>query len=321
MMNKYGELEKRNRVLEKRWKIILVIGIIFIITRPVALYIVNKRIKNATVNQHPLLDPLRKFVPADNYITNIQILRDYLHKIEGQYPDSVSVYYENINSGSNISVNKHLNLFPASLSKLVQAILIVKKIEIGTLSWNQQIKAEPSDLSSDSGTLYQRIGDNSITVEKLLEELLVNSDNTAQNIFKHYLTVDDYIKFQEETGLQDLYNEKGFISAKEYTRLLRVLYTSNYLEPENSEKILEHMSRATFKDFLSQGIPSDIKFAHKYGENLQYNIFADSGIVYVPGKPYMITVIIKGKDSSKETRDWAVGLMKEISEKAYSVSK
>lgn len=320
-MNKYGELEKRNRVLEKRWKIILVIGIIFIITRPVALYIVNKRIKNATVNQHPLLDPLRKFVPADNYITNIQILRDYLHKIEGQYPDSVSVYYENINSGSNISVNKHLNLFPASLSKLVQAILIVKKIEIGTLSWNQQIKAEPSDLSSDSGTLYQRIGDNSITVEKLLEELLVNSDNTAQNIFKHYLTVDDYIKFQEETGLQDLYNEKGFISAKEYTRLLRVLYTSNYLEPENSEKILEHMSRATFKDFLSQGIPSDIKFAHKYGENLQYNIFADSGIVYVPGKPYMITVIIKGKDSSKETRDWAVGLMKEISEKAYSVSK
>ena len=121
--------------------------------------------------------------------------------------------------------------------------------------------------------------------------------------------------------MQDLYNEKGFISAKEYTRILRLLYTSSFLQPENSQKILEFMSEATFKDFLSQGIPSDVKFAHKYGENKDYNIFADSGIVYVPDKPYMLTVIIKGEDSSEETRAWVVKLMKEISEKAYNINK
>lgn len=199
--------------------------------------------------------------------------------------------------------------------------MITKKVEKGEWTWDKELKALPEDLSSDSGTLYQTINDKPVTVEKLLEELLVNSDNTAQNIFKHYLTVDDYIKFQYATGLQDLYNEKGLISAKEYTRILRVLYTSNFLDLENSEKILEYMSGASFKEYLSQGIPSDVKFAHKYGENMEYSIFSDSGIVYVPGKPYMITVLIEGKDSTAETRMWVVGLMKEISERAYEVSK
>ncbi len=272
-------------------------------------------------SKFPMLDPLREFVPTESYVTNVQELREYLHDLGNKYPDSLSIYYENINSGSNISINKELNLFPASLSKLVQAILIVKKIENKQLSWNTEFKALPEDISSDSGTLYQSIGEGSVTVEKLLEELLVNSDNTAQNILRRQLTADDYIAFQYETGLQDLYNDEGLISAKEYTRSLRVLYTSSFLEPKNSEKILEYMSHSTFKDYLSQGIPSDVPFAHKYGENKLHNIFADSGIVYVPGKPYMITVIIKGKDSAPETKAWAIGLMKEISERVYSASK
>lgn len=268
-----------------------------------------------------MLDPARKFLPAKSYITNIEKLRTYLKELAVEYPDSISIYYENINSGANISINKDVRLFPASLSKLIQAIIITQKVEEGVLSFDQELKALPFDLSSDSGNLYQTIGDAPISVDNLLKELLVNSDNTAQNIFKHYLTFEDYSDFQNATGLQDLYNENGFISAKEYTRILRVLYTSNFLEPENSQKILQYMAQATFKDYLSQGIPSDIKFAHKYGENKDYNIFADSGIVYVPNKPYMISVIIKGKDSSSETRAWAVNLMKEISKNAYDVSK
>lgn len=313
------EIEKLSKKLKKQRIFIFILALCI----PVVAWFTPQYfgINSVKGSNFPLLDPMREFVSPESYITNIEDLRAYLQTLGDKYPDSISIYYENINSGANISVHKDLHLFPASLSKLAQAILITKKVEAGKLSWTKELTASPEDISSDSGTLYQSIGNKPVTVEKLLEELLVNSDNTAQNIFRHNLTTDDYIAFQYETGLQDLYNEKGFISAKEYTRLLRVLYTSSYLEPKNSEKILEYMSRATFKDYLSQGIPADVKFAHKYGENILNNIFADSGIVYVPGKPYMITVLIKGKDSSKETRDWVTGLMKEISEHAYNASK
>lgn len=315
-MNNNDKIEKlsKNLVLYK----VLVIVLILII--PVIYWYASR--KQTDIKSYPLLDPARAYLTPENYLINIQDLREYLHGIEEQYGDNISIYYEQINSGSNISVNKDVHLFPASLSKLVQAIIITKKVEEGSLAWDQTLKVAPEDISSLSGTLYQRVvGDSAISVEELLQELLINSDNTAQNVFRRYLAVNDYLNFQVETGLEDLYNEKGFISAKEYTRLLRVLYTSSYLEPENSEKILEYMSKSTFKDYLSQGIPSNVEFAHKYGENVEQSIFADSGIVYVPGRPYMLTVIVKGQDSSLITRDKVVKLMKEIGEYAYEASK
>ncbi len=317
--NTIDKLSKKLKLYKNGSKIVLPILFLFsfLILRHLILYGTHVKVKS-----YSLLDPARAYTTPENYILNIQELRTYLHSLEEQYPDSISIYYEQINSGSNISVNKDVHLFPASLSKLAQAILVAKKVEESVFSWDKKLKILKEDMSSDSGNLYQRVEEGSeISVEELLRELLVNSDNTAQGVFRRYLSVTDYLNFQDATGLQDLYNENGFISAKEYTRLLRVLYTSSYLEPENSEKILEYMSQSVFKDYLSQGIPSEIKFAHKYGENTQYNIFADSGIVYVPGKPYMLTVIIKGNDSSLETREWAVNLMKEISEKAYLISK
>lgn len=322
MSNNKNNLENlSNRV--KNYKVVIVVLAIAVLVLLFLVSIQFQKNKNRVVfGEFPLLDPARMFLSQKDYLLNIQDLRTYLHELEVQYPDSISIYYEQLNSGSNISVNKQLRLFPASLSKLAQAIIIAKKVEDGKLDWNQKLPILKEDLSSASGNLYKRVyaGDH-VSVEELLQELLVESDNTAQNVFRHYLEAEDYINFQNQTGLQDLYNEKGFISAKEYTRMLRVLYGSSYLEPENSQKILEYMSQASFRDYLSQGIPSGIKFAHKYGENTEYHIFADSGIVYVPGRPYMLTVIIKGKDSSLATREWAVGLMKEISLKAYEVSK
>jgi hypothetical protein len=98
-------------------------------------------------NNYSLLDPARVFVGQESYIINIQDLRTYLQELGDRYPNSISMYYEQINSGSNISINKDLRLYPASLSKLAQAIIIVKKVEEGELSWNQKLKTEKSDLS------------------------------------------------------------------------------------------------------------------------------------------------------------------------------
>src|SRR5574343_295512 len=316
MSSNINSVTNKKIMFYKRLSWILIISILILFIT----IVFSVRTKNLPKSQYKFLDPMREFMPKDAYITNIQDLRAYLNNLEQKYPENLSVYYENINTGANVSIGKDLRLFPASLSKLVQAIIVVKKIEDGKLKWDQELKPTEGDISSESGEMYKTIGSKKLTVGYLLEELLINSDNTAQNIFRHQLDIPDYISFQQATGLEDLYNEKGFISAKEYTRILRVLYTSNYLEPKNAEKILELMSRSNFKDYLSQGIPENIKFAHKYGENVQYNIFADSGIVYVKNRPYMLTVIIKGKDSSLETRNWAVGLMKEISERAYDVS-
>jgi beta-lactamase class A len=321
----HQELERRNKILERRWKIVLIIAVLFVISRPIALKIVNNKIDqakdNAVKNDYPLIDPARQFIPQDEYITNVQSLRVYLQGLEKQYPDRISVYYEQFNSGANIVVNRDLRLFPASLSKLALALIVANKVESGILKWDTELSHTDADLSSGSGELYKTIGNKPTSVEKLVTELLTNSDNTAQNILRRNVTIEDYVSLQTETGLEDLYDMRGYVSAKEYSRILRLLYTSSFLERENSQKLLEMLANAKFKNYLSQSIPDNIKFAHKYGENTAEFIFADSGIVYVPGRPYMITVILKGEDASQKSYDWAVALMKEISEKAYEIGK
>ena len=304
----------------------LILAIVFLVTRPVALFIVNKFIhdaaKSAVDNEYPHIDPARKFIPQSDYIVNIVSLRKQLIEIGNRYPDQVSIYYEQLNSGANINVNRDLHFYPASLNKLAQAIIAVDKIADGEWTWQTKFTIAQDDLDPNSGNLYKtaKAGD-SITVDKILENLLIDSDNTAQNVLRKNIPLDDYNELQLEVGLEDLFDEKGEITTKEYSRMLRTLYTASYLDREYSEKILQLMAKASFHDYLSQGLPDSIQFAHKYGENKAQSIFSDSGIVYTPGKPYMITVMIKGKDSSDETRKWAVDIMKEISQKAYEAGK
>lgn len=273
--------------------------------------------------KYPYIDPAREFIPQKDFlIGRIQPLRQYLEDLgEKIGPENISIYYEQLNSGSSVNINKYLRLFPASLTKLPLGMVVVKKIEEKDWNWDTKIEIQQQDIDQGSGSLYKEVtpGDK-VTVEKLLESLISDSDNTAQKVFLRTVEKEELVEFQIEAGLEDLFDEKGFISAKEYARVLRVLYTSSFLERENSQKILDCLAKEKFQDYLSQGIPENTVFAHKYGENKDQSIFADAGIVYVPGRPYMITVIYKGKDSTPKSREEAVKIMEEISEKTYEYS-
>ncbi len=320
------ELEKRNKTLEKRWKVLLVIAIVFLITRPVALFVVNKilhkAVDEATTNEYPLIDPARKYIPQENYIVNLDALRHSLLEIGNQYPDSVSIYYEQLNSGTNISINSDLHFYPASLNKLAQAMIAADKVADKEWSWDIKLTIQQQDIDSGSGNLFKTVkAGESMTLDDIVKYLLVDSDNTAQNVLRRNLKIEEYSELQGEVGLEELFDEMGEVNTKEYSRMFRTLYTSSYLERQESQKLLTFLSESTFHDYISQGIPDGVEFAHKYGENKERSIFADSGIVYIPGKPYLITVMIKGKDSSDETRKWAIDIMKEISKKAYDAGK
>lgn len=319
------ELVQRNRKLERRWKIVLALAVLFIVTRPVALYIVNHLIHNAqieaTENNYPLIDPARQFISQENFIVNIQELRDYFNGLGEKYSEKISIYYEQLNSGANIAVNKDQRFFIASLAKLPVAMVVTKKVEQGMWNWDTKFQMQEKDLDAGSGELYKDTSTKEYPLKQLLEALLIDSDNTANNILTRNLTESDYQGIIDAIGLEDLFDANSQASAKEYSRLLRALYTSSYLERENSQEILKLMSEAKFKNFLSQGLPGEISFAHKYGENSAQYVYADSGIVYVPNKPYMITVIYRGSTGTPEEEKEVMQLMKEISEKAYSIGK
>jgi len=278
-------------------------------------------VRKLTADQYPLIDPARQFIDQKDFIVNLQPLRQYLNDLvakEGS--DVIQIYYEQLNTGANININQDLRLAPASLAKLPLAISVVHKIETNKWTWDNELILTQEDIDEASGDLYKNPVGTTFTIERLISEMLINSDNTAYSILKRNLSPEDLQPLIDETGLEDLYDQQGEITAKEYTRILRSLYTSSFLQRKDSQKILLLMSQSTFHDYLSQGIPANVPFAHKYGENQHLKVLADSGIVYVPNRPYAITVIIKPPDSSIQGRQKGVDLMKQISKTIYDYS-
>jgi beta-lactamase class A len=170
---------------------------------------------------------------------------------------------------------------------------------------------------TDTSDLKQIIG-NEYTIQDLLEKLLVYSSNPAYTMLKRQVTTAELAEIVNAVGLEELFTPEGKVSAKEYSRLFRALYVASYLKPENSQKLLANMQKSSTESFLRAGLPKDIAFAHKWGENSYYNVHSDSGVVYASKRPYLITVMIQPKANRVSTAsEYSRSLMKEISEKSY----
>jgi beta-lactamase class A len=251
-------------------------------------------------NPYPLIDPARNFVPQENFAVNLQPLREELRKKASDFASGgkVSIYVEFLNSGANIHVNPTTYVWPASLPKLALSMAVMKKIERGEWKLSNELILTRGDQeegsASDVDALWKHPIGTRFTIEKLLEELLKNSDNTAHGILSRNMHADEIQVILDDLGMSELFNEEGQVNAKEYSRLFRALYTASFLTREHSQLLLTWLDSSLFNDFLAGAVPEEIPFPHKYGLNTERRAYADSGIVYIPRGPYMITVILEG---------------------------
>jgi hypothetical protein len=277
------------------------------------------------IRPYPLIDVARSFVDQKHYITTIQPLREKLREMSLEYgKDDVSIYVEFLNTGANISINQDTYIWPASLTKVPIAIVALKKIQDGEWNLDSELVLMPEDIDAGSGDemsmLAGEIVGTRFTVDYLLEALLADSDNTAYRVLYRNISSNELLHFIESIGLDQLATEDGKVSAKEYSRIFRSLYTASYLNREYSQRMLEYLNSSTFNFFLRKSVPENIIFPHKYGEHTIVNAYSDSGIVYVPDRPYIISVMVKGDievDSDKEERK-AADFMQRVSLEAYN---
>lgn len=268
-------------------------------------------------NKYPLIDPSRNFISQDDFIVNLQPLRKELRDlVRWQYPRQVSLYFEFLNTGANIAINHDINIWPASFPKVPMAMAVVKKIEEGTWSFDREFQLLEQDKDSNYGSLFNSPTGTKFRLDNLLLNMLVYSDNTAYRIFLRNVSNEELDKVIFELGLEELFTEDGLVSAKEYSRLFRSLYTSSFLKRENSEIILDFLGQAKFDNFIRSGMPEEVVYSHKFGIDRAKNAYLDSGIAYVHNRPYLITVAVQGDGSPGEEEE-INNFMKELGEKIY----
>lgn len=264
------------------------------------------------------LAPRTAYIPEKDMLVNFSPLKvEFTEILDSESNADVSIYFEYLNSGSNFSINGTTRHTPASLVKVPIAMRALKQVEEGQLTLEKKLIITDDLKSSSWGALYMRPSGTEITVSELLQELLINSDSTAKNLLSTQFGAEEIQSIIDSAGVDELFDEDGKVTVKEYSRVFRALYTSSYLMPKNSEYILELLSQAPRDTYLPISLPNDVSVAHKFGADKINGYYNDSAIVYLEGRPYLLIVLVQSKDENVFSEEAARQLMSVLSKAAY----
>lgn len=251
----------------------------------------------------PLLSP-RIFIENQNdLIINFVPLREKLQKYASENPYRMGAYFEYLTTGNSIGVNEKESFVPASLLKLPLAMGVYKNYENKKLTPNQALTLTDEERDPRFGTLWKQKSGTKLTVNETLQQLIIYSDNTAQEMLLKLLTgveIDKVFDALDIPKTRDT-DARPVVTAKNYSSILRCLYLACYLTKEDSNELLTVLTKTMFNDKLPAGVPPNIAVAHKIGvaessSSSSSSVFTDCGIVYYPKRPYILCVMIQSNE-------------------------
>lgn len=219
-----------------------------------------------------------------------------------------SVYLRKFLSSEWISINGSETYSPGSMLKVPELItylkmsektpgLLDKKILCDKVFPNEK-KAVIVSKTITKGQYY--------TIRELLEYMIQYSDNNATYLLTRHMDADIFRQVFEDVGLPvpDRQSKAYPITAADYSKFMRTLFNGTYLTAEHSEFAIKLLSKSDFKSGIAKSIPEDVRVAHKFGEegNMNHQELHESAIVYLDNTPYVLTVMTKGNNLTRQTK-------------------
>jgi beta-lactamase class A len=273
---------------------------------------------------NPLLECDSANFEQDNNLYNLKTKIETVIKIHSDNGDSsfTSVYYRDLNNGPWIGIDEKEDFSPSSLIKVPLMIVYYKMAETDPSILQKTLKySEPYDYNNQNfQPQITIVPEQEYTIEQLIESMIIYSDNAAYTLLSNNLDAQVIIKTYNDLGVdisKGLSNPSGnILSVKAYASFFRILYNASYLSPIMSEKALNLLSQVKFKQGINAGVSSSLTVAHKFGErqylDTKQKQLHDCGIVYLPGKPYLICIMTRGNDFTRLT-----AVIKDISSVIY----
>lgn len=232
-----------------------------------------------------------------------------------------SIYFRDLNNGPWLGINEDLKFSPASLLKVPLAMAYFHTAENAPDLLSREIEfIGPRGITIAHYPPRQPLELERIySVSNLLSRMLEDSDNDATAILGQYLPVEQAQEVYKDLGVQTVADYDTYvIDVRSYASFLRILFNASYLSQDDSEEVLDMLTRSRFTAGLKAGVPSDIKIAHKFGERTldgakEINQLHDCGIVYVPQRPYILCVMTQGKNYEQ-----LAAFIEEVSRQVYS---
>jgi beta-lactamase class A len=208
-----------------------------------------------------------------------------------------------LNDGTWFGIDESTMFTPGSLLKVPLALSILRRYESDPSFARKPLTYTGDDaekLQTFPPLEYAKAG-KAYTLPELLRLSLMFSDNNATGLLT---TLIDFHELQEsysDLGITPPEAGKDYLmSVRTYTSFFRILYNATYINHTDSNAVLDLLSQSSFTQGLRAGVPEHVPVAHKFGErvtaDLQESQLHDCGIVYQEDTPYILCVMLRGKD-------------------------
>jgi beta-lactamase class A len=196
--------------------------------------------------------------------------------------------------------------FPsASMVKIPIMAACYKAVEEGRVSLEDVLKLERKDKVRGSGLLRATPSGTEVTVEKLIDLMISDSDNTAANMLIDLLGFDYLGQAFKDFGLDrtnlarkmmDFRSRangvENYTTPREMAAILEAMYHRTCVSPSASEKCLDCLKRQRVNDRIPRYLPRSVTVAHKTG--LENKVCHDAGILFTNKGDVLVSVLTEG---------------------------
>ncbi len=232
---------------------------------------------------------------------------------------AASVYIRDYEGNGWMALNENEKYEPGSLFKVPIMIAYLKMNEQNPGVLEKELVFNQT-FSFDKKVAYKsktiQLG-KTYKIKELLRYMIEYSDNNATALLNNNLKTSVLEKLFVDFGLQkpDIHAKNYYFTVKECSIFMLSLYNASYLTIDDSEFAASLLSKSEFNDGIKKFIPKEVKTISKFGEsgtNVEMQLH-ETAIVYLKNRPYLLTVMTKGKDNKSLSN-----LISEISKLTFS---
>ena len=203
----------------------------------------------------------------------------------------------------------------ASMIKVFILATAMEKVENGTLQLNQPLTIDAHNKVGGAGILVGYPTGTQLSLEEVLTDMIIHSDNTATNMMIDLLgmdTINEYIKRNGYTDtilqrkMMDFNGRENYTSAQDLGNFFLKLYKNKVVSPASDQIMINILLGQHDTECLNTACPNK-RIAHKTGA-LAGN-FSDGGIIY-EGKNGDTILVMMGENITGEKT--VIGRMKKF---------
>ncbi len=201
------------------------------------------------------------------------------------------LYVVRLGSGYSYGAHEKEVFTAASLIKLPVMAAMFAESENGAIDLDKKYTLQASDKVSGSGSLYGKPVGYEITYRNILQLMGKQSDNTAFRIARKTVGDETIKSYMQKYGMTHTSLEENETTPEDIGQFFEGLWNTNIVSTRHRDELLDNLTNTIYEAWLSAGIPSEVRVAHKYGREV--HVVNDAGIVFAD-TPYVVVIMTKG---------------------------